>query len=377
MTLPDFSMRQLLEAGVHFGHQTHRWNPKMSQYIFGDRNNIHIIDLAQTVPMLHQALKAISDTVAGGGRILFVGTKRQASEIVADAARRSAQYYVNARWLGGMLTNWKTISNSINRLKTLEEMLDSGVQGLTKKELLSLTRERDKLERALGGIKDMGGVPNMLFVVDTNKEAIAINEAQRLEIPVAAILDTNCDPEGVTFPIPGNDDAGRAIALYCDLVARAALDGISRSQGELGVDVGASEEVPVEETLQNGAACSADPVCDVAARRLDANHGLRLVTTSQARGLDPLQLRTRDIRHVHVEQHRLAHRRAREALRNVERNLRRGLQMIAPLADQRDRQRRNTEQKPLHCGRDGSGVDRVVAHVRTEVDPRDHHVRHK
>ncbi|HSM39243.1 MAG TPA: 30S ribosomal protein S2 [Afifellaceae bacterium] len=265
MTLPDFSMRQLLEAGVHFGHQTHRWNPKMSQYIFGDRNNIHIIDLAQTVPMLHQALKAISDTVAGGGRILFVGTKRQASEIVADAARRSAQYYVNARWLGGMLTNWKTISNSINRLKTLEEMLDAGVQGLTKKELLSLTRERDKLERALGGIKDMGGVPNMLFVVDTNKEAIAINEAQRLEIPVAAILDTNCDPEGVTFPIPGNDDAGRAIALYCDLVARAALDGISRSQGELGVDIGASEEVPVEVALQNGAAGEAVPAEEPAA----------------------------------------------------------------------------------------------------------------
>jgi small subunit ribosomal protein S2 len=265
MTLPDFSMRQLLEAGVHFGHQTHRWNPKMAEYIFGDRNNIHIIDLAQTVPMLHQALKAISDTVAGGGRILFVGTKRQASEIVADAARRSAQYYVNARWLGGMLTNWKTISNSINRLKALEEMLDAGVQGLTKKELLSLTRERDKLERALGGIKDMGGVPNMLFVVDTNKEAIAINEARRLEIPVAAILDTNCDPDGVTFPIPGNDDAGRAIALYCDLVARAALDGISRSQGELGIDVGASEEVPVEATLENGAAGEAKPAEEPAA----------------------------------------------------------------------------------------------------------------
>jgi small subunit ribosomal protein S2 len=270
MTLPDFSMRQLLEAGVHFGHQTHRWNPKMAEYIFGDRNNIHIIDLAQTVPMLHQALKAISDTVAGGGRILFVGTKRQASEIVADAARRSAQYYVNARWLGGMLTNWKTISNSIQRLKTLEEMLDAGVQGLTKKELLSLTRERDKLERALGGIKDMGGVPNMLFVVDTNKEAIAISEAQRLEIPVAAVLDTNCDPDGVTFPIPGNDDAGRAIALYCDLVARAALDGISRSQGELGVDIGAAEEVPVEVALKNGSAGEAVPAEEPAAAEAPA-----------------------------------------------------------------------------------------------------------
>jgi len=265
MTLPDYSMRQLLEAGVHFGHQTHRWNPKMAEYIFGDRNNIHIIDLAQTVPMLHQALKAVSDTVANGGRILFVGTKRQASDIVADAARRSAQYYVNARWLGGMLTNWKTISNSIQRLKTLEEMLDSGVQGLTKKELLSLTREREKLERALGGIKDMGGVPNMLFVIDTNKEAIAINEAQRLNIPVAAILDTNCDPAGVTFPIPGNDDAGRAIALYCDLIARAALDGISRSQGELGVDVGASEEVPLEAALEVVAEVAAEPVAEAPA----------------------------------------------------------------------------------------------------------------
>ena len=254
MTLPDYSMRQLLEAGVHFGHQTHRWNPKMSEYIFGERNNIHIIDLAQTVPMLHQALKAVSDTVANGGRILFVGTKRQASEIVADSARRSAQYYVNARWLGGMLTNWKTISNSIQRLKTLEEMLDEGVQGLTKKELLSLTRERDKLERALGGIKDMGGVPDMLFVIDTNKESIAINEAQRLNIPVAAVLDTNCDPAGVTFPIPGNDDAGRAISLYCDLIARAALDGISRSQGEMGIDIGESEDVPVEAALEEGLA---------------------------------------------------------------------------------------------------------------------------
>ena len=254
MTLPDYSMRQLLEAGVHFGHQTHRWNPKMSEFIFGERNNIHIIDLAQTVPMLHQALKAVSDTVANGGRILFVGTKRQASEIVADSARRSAQYYVNARWLGGMLTNWKTISNSIQRLKTLEEMLDEGVQGLTKKELLSLTRERDKLERALGGIKDMGGVPDMLFVIDTNKESIAINEAQRLNIPVAAVLDTNCDPAGVTFPIPGNDDAGRAIALYCDLIARAALDGISRSQGEMGIDIGESEEVPVEAALDDSPA---------------------------------------------------------------------------------------------------------------------------
>ena len=250
MALPDFSMRQLLEAGVHFGHQTHRWNPKMSQYIYGDRNNIHIIDLAQTVPMLYRALQTVSDTVAKGGRVLFVGTKRQASDAVAEAARRSAQYYVNARWLGGMLTNWKTISKSIERLKTLEQMLEQGVQGLTKKERLSLTRERDKLERALGGIKDMGGVPDLIFVIDTNKEAIAISEARRLNIPVAAVIDTNCDPDGITLPIPGNDDAGRAVALYCDLVARAALDGISRGQGESGVDLGASEEVPYEENLE-------------------------------------------------------------------------------------------------------------------------------
>jgi small subunit ribosomal protein S2 len=250
MALPDFSMRQLLEAGVHFGHQTHRWNPKMAPFIFGDRNNIHIIDLAQTVPLLFRALQAVSDAVANGGRILFVGTKRQASEPVAEAARRSAQYYINARWLGGMLTNWKTMSKSIDRLKTLDQMLAEGVQGLTKKERLSLTRERDKLERALGGIKDMGGLPDLIFVIDTNKEAIAIAEARRLNIPVAAIVDTNCNPDGITYPIPGNDDAGRAVALYCDLIARAALDGISRGQGQTGVDIGASEEVQPEEALE-------------------------------------------------------------------------------------------------------------------------------
>jgi small subunit ribosomal protein S2 len=250
MALPDFSMRQLLEAGVHFGHQTHRWNPKMAPFIFGDRNNIHIIDLAQTVPLLFRALQAVSDAVANGGRILFVGTKRQASEPVAEAARRSAQYYINARWLGGMLTNWKTMSKSIDRLKALDQMLAEGVQGLTKKERLSLTRERDKLERALGGIKDMGGLPDLIFVIDTNKEAIAIAEARRLNIPVAAIVDTNCNPDGITYPIPGNDDAGRAVALYCDLIARAALDGISRGQGQTGVDIGASEEVQPEEALE-------------------------------------------------------------------------------------------------------------------------------
>ncbi len=261
MALPDYSMRQLLEAGVHFGHQTHRWNPKMSTYIFGDRNDIHILDLGQTVPMLHRALEAVSETVAGGGRILFVGTKRQATDVIAEAARRSAQYFVNARWLGGMLTNWKTISKSIQRLRTLEEMLDTGVQGLTKKELLSLTRERNKLERALGGIKDMGGLPDLLFVIDTNKEAIAINEARRLKIPVAAIIDTNCDPDGITFPIPGNDDAGRAIALYCDLIAKAALDGISRGQSAAGVDVGAAETAPIETEIAAAAEAEA-PVAE-------------------------------------------------------------------------------------------------------------------
>ncbi len=249
MALPDYSMRQLLEAGVHFGHQTHRWNPKMAPYIFGARNNIHILDLAQTVPMLHRALQAVSDTVAKGGRVLFVGTKRQASEIVADAANRSAQYYVNARWLGGMLTNWKTISNSIQRLRKLDEMLSGEAQGYSKKERLTLQRERDKLDRALGGIKDMGGVPDMIFIIDTNKESIAIEEAKRLHIPVVAVVDSNCDPTPIDFPIPGNDDAARAITLYCDLIARAAVDGIARQQGAMGMDIGAMEEAPIETEL--------------------------------------------------------------------------------------------------------------------------------
>ncbi|MBS7803809.1 30S ribosomal protein S2 [Rhizobiales bacterium TNE-4] len=251
MALPDFSMRQLLEAGAHFGHQAHRWNPKMKSYIFGTRNNIHIIDLAQSVPLLARALQAVSDTVANGGRVLFVGTKRQAADAIADAAKRSAQYYVNSRWLGGMLTNWKTISGSIQRLRKVDELLAGGAMGLTKKERLMLSREKEKLDRALGGIKDMGGTPDLLFVIDTNKEQLAIKEAQRLNIPVVAILDTNCDPDGITYPVPGNDDAGRAISLYCDLIARAALDGISRGQGSLGVDLGASvapmaEELPAE-----------------------------------------------------------------------------------------------------------------------------------
>ncbi len=250
MALPNFSMRQLLEAGVHFGHQNHRWNPKMAPFIFGARNNIHIIDLAQTVPLLHQALVTVSDTVARGGRVLFVGTKRQASEIISTSAKSCAQYFINYRWLGGTLTNWKTISNSIKRLRQIDEILLTEEQGQkrTKKELLQLTRERNKLETALGGIKDMGGVPDLLFVIDTNKEQIAIAEARKLHIPIVAIVDTNCDPDGIDFPIPGNDDAGRSITLYCDLIARAAIDGIERAQSQSGVDAGAAA-VPVAEVL--------------------------------------------------------------------------------------------------------------------------------
>ena len=246
MALPEFSMRQLLEAGVHFGHQTHRWNPKMAPFLFGDRNNIHIIDLAQTVPLLHQALVAVRDAVASGGRVLFVGTKRQASDPVAVAARQCAQYYINHRWLGGTLTNWKTISNSIRRLRQLDEMLSGEARGLTKKEVLNLTRERDKLERAIGGIKDMGGIPDIMVVIDTNKETIAIEEARKLGIPVVAILDSNSNPDGIAYPVPGNDDAARAIVLYCDLVSRAVIDGISQSQLASGVDIGAQAEPEVE-----------------------------------------------------------------------------------------------------------------------------------
>ncbi|MBP2461002.1 MULTISPECIES: 30S ribosomal protein S2 [unclassified Rhizobium] len=258
MALPDFSMRQLLEAGTHFGHQTHRWNPKMKPYIFGDRNNIHIIDLAQTVPMLSRALQVVSDTVARGGRVLFVGTKRQASELIADSAKRSAQYYVNSRWLGGMMTNWKTISNSIARLRKLDEILNSEASGYSKKERLNLEREREKLDKALGGIRDMGGVPDLMFIIDTNKEKIAIDEAKRLGIPVVAIIDSNCDPDLIDFPIPGNDDASRAIALYCDLMARAAIDGIARQQGASGRDLGAMMEAPEEPALEAEAAAETE-----------------------------------------------------------------------------------------------------------------------
>ncbi|MGN6158790.1 MAG: 30S ribosomal protein S2 [Devosia sp.] len=249
MALPDFSMRQLLEAGVHFGHQSHRWNPKMERYIFGVRNDIHILDLGQTVPALQRALQLVSDTVAEGGRVLFVGTKRQAAPLVAEAARQSAQYYVNSRWLGGTLTNWQTISQSINRLRELEAKVADGAEGLTKKERLLLDRERERLERDLGGIKDLGNLPNLLFVIDTNKEANAIKEARRLGIPVIAIIDSNSDPDTVDYPIPGNDDAARALELYCSLVSKAAIDGISRSSAGRGADLGAAEVAPEEPTL--------------------------------------------------------------------------------------------------------------------------------
>ncbi|WP_422366729.1 30S ribosomal protein S2 [Pelagibius sp.] len=254
MALPSPSMRQLLEAGVHFGHTTRRWNPRMAPYIFGTRNGVHIIDLEQSLPLLNRALATVRDIVAGGGRVLFVGTKRQASEKVAEAAKRCGQYYVNHRWLGGMLTNWKTISNSIRRLRTVEEQLAQEQVGLTKKELLNLTRERDKLERALGGIKEMGGLPDVIFVIDTNKEHIAVNEATNLKIPVIGVLDSNSNPEGVTFPVPGNDDALRAISLYCDLIADAVLDGIQAEMTASGGDVGAAEEAPVEALPEEPAA---------------------------------------------------------------------------------------------------------------------------
>jgi len=250
MALPEFGMRQLLEAGAHFGHQTHRWNPKMDRYLFGSRSNIHIIDLSQTVPLLHQALLKVREVAANGGRILFVGTKRQASEHIAASAKRSAQYFINQRWLGGTLTNWQTVSKSIARLRELENLVgENAPAGLTKKEILNLTRERDKLDRSLGGIAAMGGIPDLMFVIDTNKEAIAIQEAKKLGIPVVAIVDSNCDPDDVNFPIPGNDDAARAIQLYCDLIADAVLDGLAEGQGRSGVDVGAAARPPAEPTL--------------------------------------------------------------------------------------------------------------------------------
>lgn len=243
--MPTFTMRQLLEAGTHFGHQTRRWNPKMGPYLYGSRGGIHIIDLQQTVPMLYQSLQAIRDVVAAGGRVLFVGTKRQASQRIKEAANLCGQFYVNHRWLGGMLTNWKTISQSIKRLRELEEQFELGTHGFTKKELLTLERERNKLELSLGGIKEMGGVPDILFIIDTNKEDIAIKEANKLGIPVVAIVDSNSNPDGVDFLIPGNDDALRAIDLYCTLVSAAILDGLQAEMKSSGVDIGAAEELSV------------------------------------------------------------------------------------------------------------------------------------
>lgn len=249
MALPEFSLRQLLEAGVHFGHQTHRWNPRMGQYIYGERNGIHIFDLTQTVPLLDAALNVVRETVAKGGRVLFVGTKRQAQRPVAEAAEKSAQYFMNHRWLGGTLTNWKTVSNSISRLKAIDEQLASGAIGMTKKERLQMEREQAKLQASLGGIREMGGVPDLLVVIDTNKEDLAVLEAKKLGIPVVAVLDSNSSPEGVDYPIPGNDDAGRAIALYCDLIARAALDGMAAQMGSAGFDLGELEDGAVEDVL--------------------------------------------------------------------------------------------------------------------------------
>ncbi len=251
MAMPTFTMRQLLEAGVHFGHHTRRWDPKMKPFIFGVRNNTHIIDLQQSVPMLHHALQAMRDTAASGGRILFVGTKRQARDLVAQHAERCGQYYVNDRWLGGMLTNWTTISKSIKRLKDLTAELDNGSAetARTKRELLERTRSRDKLERTLGGIKDMAGLPNMIFVVDTVKEHLAIAEAKTLGIPVVAIVDSNSNPEDITYPIPGNDDAIRAVNLYCELAGNAVLDGLQAEMVEAGVDIGASEDMPPAEEI--------------------------------------------------------------------------------------------------------------------------------
>ena len=261
MAMPQANLRTLLEAGVHFGHHTRRWNPRMAPYIFGIRNQVHILDLQQTVPMLDRALKAVRDTVAAGGRVLFVGTKKAAAEYVAESATRCGQYYVNHRWLGGMLTNWKTITGSIKRLKEMEGRLTTDTSGLTKKEVLMLTRDKEKYDRALGGIKDMGGLPDIIFIIDTVKEKLAIEEANKLGIPVVAVCDSNADPSGVAFPIPGNDDAIRAINLYCDLVAAAVFDGISAELQASGVDLGSSEEVieaEVEEVLPSAAEAAAE-----------------------------------------------------------------------------------------------------------------------
>ena len=270
MALPEFTLRQLLEAGVHFGHQTQRWNPRMEEFIYGERNGIHIMDLTQTVPMLDAALNVARETVARGGRILFVGTKRQASTAIAEAAEKCAQYYMNHRWLGGTLTNWQTVSQSINRLKTLDEKMAVGSEGLTKKERLGMEREQSKLQASLGGITQMGGVPDLLFVIDVKKEALAVAEANKLGIPVIAVVDTNCSPSGVDYIIPGNDDAARAISLYCDLIARSALDGMTEQMGAAGVDLGEMEDAPIEAELNTDnlveEAAKAEPVAEEAAK---------------------------------------------------------------------------------------------------------------
>ncbi len=281
MAVPTFTMRQLLEAGVHFGHHTRRWNPRMAPYLYGVRNGIHIIDLRQSVPLMYQALEHVRDIAANGGRVLFVGTKRAASEIVAASAKRCGQYYVNHRWLGGMLTNWKTISQSIKTLRELEENLGGEAQGLTKKELLKLTRRRDKLERALGGIKEMGGRPDALVVIDTNKEDIAVREARKLGIPVIGIVDSNSDPMSIDLPIPGNDDAMRAIQLYMDLFVGAVIDGLQKELAASGADIGAAEVLPEQPVTEPGGdavpaaaeatkAADKDPAADKAAAAASA-----------------------------------------------------------------------------------------------------------
>ncbi len=270
MALPEFTMRQLLEAGVHFGHQTQRWNPKMGPFIYGARNGIHIMDLTQTVPMLDQALQAVRDVAAKGGRILFVGTKRQAAGPIADAAEKCAQYYMNHRWLGGTLTNWQTISKSIKRLKEADELLESGAEGLTKKERLGIERQQTKLQASLGGIREMGNQPDLIFVIDVRKEDLAIAEANKLGIPVVAVVDSNCNPDGIDYIIPGNDDAARAIALYTDLVARAALDGMSAQMGAAGIDLGAMEEAPIEEVVAEEAPAKVEEAKPAKAKKAPA-----------------------------------------------------------------------------------------------------------
>lgn len=281
MAMPQVTLRVLLEAGVHFGHHTRRWNPRMAPYIFGIRNQVHILDLQQTVPLMDRALRAIRDTVAGGGRVLFVGTKKAAAEYVAESATRCGQYYVNHRWLGGMLTNWKTITGSVKRLKEMEGQLGGTVEGLTKKEVLMLTRDKQKLDRALGGIKDMGGLPDIIFIIDVVKEKLAIEEANKLGIPVVAVVDSNSDPSGIAFPIPGNDDAIRAINLYCDMVASAVLDGISAELGSSGADIGAMEELPVEDILEAAPEPGTEPAPELTPE-MAAEYGITLEPAADA-----------------------------------------------------------------------------------------------